>query len=184
MACSDKVAGWNVIGVQGALLATVMEPIYLCSMTLGRYYDTRFNILRWIWRLWWKQNLFNTIRFQTGAFTIASRIRWKTFRKRIATMKWLSWGLKHLRNATQIKRTRRMSRSIGRMLGGLRSTSDLQLGDSRMVGRRESPSDRYCWNTVNCWQYCHRLRSSSKTWRTALMRRLSWNRPSTIKPKM
>ncbi|XP_055383248.1 double-stranded RNA-specific editase Adar [Condylostylus longicornis] len=35
MSCSDKIARWNIVGIQGALLASLVEPIYLHSIVLG-----------------------------------------------------------------------------------------------------------------------------------------------------
>ena len=37
MSCSDKLLLWNVLGVQGNLLNFFMEPIYLASITLGKF---------------------------------------------------------------------------------------------------------------------------------------------------
>lgn len=35
MSCSDKIASWNVLGIQGALLAKLLEPIYMSTIIIG-----------------------------------------------------------------------------------------------------------------------------------------------------
>ncbi len=35
MSCSDKLALWNTVGIQGALLSKLIEPVYFDSVTIG-----------------------------------------------------------------------------------------------------------------------------------------------------
>jgi double stranded RNA-specific editase B len=40
MSCSDKLCRWNFIGLQGALLSTLIEPIYYTSIIIGSLYHS------------------------------------------------------------------------------------------------------------------------------------------------
>ncbi|KAI8069667.1 hypothetical protein BC940DRAFT_297241 [Gongronella butleri] len=41
MSCSDKLARWNVLGIQSAILSHIFEPIYLDSIVIGDLFDTQ-----------------------------------------------------------------------------------------------------------------------------------------------
>lgn len=36
MSCFDKITRWSVVGIQGALLSHILEPLYLSTITIGQ----------------------------------------------------------------------------------------------------------------------------------------------------
>ncbi|KAL6651743.1 hypothetical protein ACP70R_010668 [Stipagrostis hirtigluma subsp. patula] len=39
MSCFDKITRWSVVGIQGALLSHILEPLYLSTITIGQLPD-------------------------------------------------------------------------------------------------------------------------------------------------
>ncbi|KAK3141291.1 hypothetical protein QOZ80_4BG0331940 [Eleusine coracana subsp. coracana] len=37
MSCFDKITRWSVVGIQGALLSHILEPLYLSTITIGQF---------------------------------------------------------------------------------------------------------------------------------------------------
>ena len=44
MSCSDKIARWNVVGLQGSLLSILLHPIYLKSIIIGRLFNREHSL--------------------------------------------------------------------------------------------------------------------------------------------
>lgn len=46
MSCSDKIAVWNVVGMQGALASRVLKPIYISGIVIGDVADSMQDIVQ------------------------------------------------------------------------------------------------------------------------------------------
>jgi len=41
LSCSDKIALWNVVGVQGRLLRSILAPVFFSTLTVGRKFHRK-----------------------------------------------------------------------------------------------------------------------------------------------
>ncbi|PKA58027.1 tRNA-specific adenosine deaminase 1 [Apostasia shenzhenica] len=39
ISCFDKITRWNVVGIQGALLSNILQPVYISTLTIGKVED-------------------------------------------------------------------------------------------------------------------------------------------------
>jgi len=46
MACSDKIARWAVLGVQGALAGALVRPVYISGVVLGEVEEGARDLVR------------------------------------------------------------------------------------------------------------------------------------------
>jgi tRNA-specific adenosine deaminase 1 len=46
MSCSDKIASWSVLGIQGALASQFLRPVYLDSIVMGEVEKNMQDIVR------------------------------------------------------------------------------------------------------------------------------------------
>lgn len=46
MSCSDKIASWNVVGIQSALASRILSPVYIDSVVIGEVPDTLYAVVR------------------------------------------------------------------------------------------------------------------------------------------
>lgn len=47
--CSDKIAMWCRVGLQGALLSRVFEPVFLSSVTIGGFAQEQLDDASFVW---------------------------------------------------------------------------------------------------------------------------------------
>jgi tRNA-specific adenosine deaminase 1 len=84
MSCSDKIARWNVVGIQGALGSGIFHPIYLTKIIIGEVPQDLHDVVKSdCERAFWGrlQNISGKYRFDHKAISQNQKRFAQTFRR-------------------------------------------------------------------------------------------------------